>query len=169
MSLRMWRRATAALWAATLFPALAIATLPGAAETAREFYCFRLTHAQGATWSDAPAYFATNLRVVAAILIGAWARPRSGPLRPSLDVAILLTVAANAVLAGGALGAYGLAAARQLAHLPLEWGALGLALGTYCQAGQSTAAPASIARAALGAVAALAAAAALEAHGLVAA
>lgn len=131
MTVRDAVRATVFLWVATATVALVTAVLAGAAPAARAAFGFQLDAAPPGTWADACSYFATNLRIVVALLLAAWARPYSGPLRGPLDVLVSTMAVVNAALVGAALGAYGFDLLGRLAHLPPEWAAIGFGLGAY--------------------------------------
>jgi hypothetical protein len=78
---------------------------------------------------------ATNLRLVAACLVAAWAVGRRPPLRLAFDVTLGLLSAANAAAVGVALGGYGVRLLEAVAlHGPLELAAFALAGGAYLAA-----------------------------------
>lgn len=131
MTRRDFLYATTLIWAATIAAALAVALVPRAATAAREAFGFTLHAPLAGSWSDVATYFVANLRVVAAVFLASWARPRCGRLRPALDALVALTAAVNAGVLGAAIGAYGSRLVPSLLHVPLEWAALAAALGTY--------------------------------------
>lgn len=124
-------RAIVLLWAATVAVVLVTAVLPGRASATRGAFGFQLDAAPPGTWTDASSYFTANLRVIAALLLAAWARPRSGPLRRPLDVLVATMAVVNTSFVGAAVGAYGFDLIPRLAHLPLEWAAVGVGLAAY--------------------------------------
>ena len=115
---------------------------------------------------SATAIFAHNLRPVAGILLAALAASRLGRGRVLLDGALIAFAAVNATAIGATLGAYGTPAARRLAHVPLEYGALIVAAGSYLAHRHSAPRPAPFALIAIAAVTLLAAGAFLESHPL---
>lgn len=124
--LRSFVHATAALLLVTVTVAAFAAAVPGAPSELREGFAFSLEEGHGGSLSEALTYFATNARVIAALLVAAWVRPRitAGVL---LDAAAAAVVGINVVVVGLALGAYGFHAIPWLVHLPFEWAALGAA------------------------------------------
>jgi len=127
----------------TLLAAALVAGVPGLAHAARTALGFDVTgppHAQSAT-----AIFTHNARAVAGVLLGA--------------------LAANRLRRGRMLlGAYGTPAAQRLSHLPLEYGALTIAGGSYLAHRHSTPRPAPFALTTVAALALLAGGALLEAN-----
>ena len=115
----------------TLAVAAIVAALPGAAPLLRDAFGFQPDVFVATSWSRSLDYFLTNVRCVMALLLAAWARPRSGSFAPALDLVAGATVTLNAAGVGLALGAYGLEAGERLVHLPIEWAALALATGAY--------------------------------------
>lgn len=125
------------LWLATLLAGLLVAVVPGAAPAVRNAFAFRLDIASSGTWNEAVGYFTTNIRVLGAVLLAAWARMRIGVLARVLDIAVVTLVTANVGLVGAAVGAYGVAALPWLTHLPLEWAALATVVRCYVLAGSA--------------------------------
>jgi hypothetical protein len=130
LELRPAVHTTVALLLATLAVAALTAAVPGAPSRLREAFAFSLEGGRGGSLVEAANYFATNARVVAALLLAAWARTRiaTGAL---LDAPVAAMLAANVGLVGAALGAYGFRAVPWLVHLPLEWAALGATSAAY--------------------------------------
>jgi hypothetical protein len=78
---------------------------------------------------------ATNLRLVGACLLGAWAVGRRPELRLACDAALGLLLALNAAAVGVALGAYGTQMLQAVAlHGPLELAAFAWGGGAYLAA-----------------------------------
>lgn len=165
MTVATFLRAYALLWAATLAVALAVAVIPGVVPAARDAFAFRLDVERAGTWREALSYFLANLRVVAALVLAAWARQRSRAFRPLLDALIVAAVASNAAVVGAALGAYGIAAASWLVHLPLEWAAVALPLAAAHAPESGGPSSADALACCLACIALLAAAAVVEAFG----
>lgn len=154
--------ATGALWVMTLVPAALVVAVPGAPAAVRDVLAFRLEEGQRSGVHEAVTYLTTNARVVAVILVCAWARSRTcaGPL---LDVVVAAIIGANVGLVGIALGAYGFSAVPWLVHLPVEWAALGVASAAYAAGRAHSLSTAEIAGPAGAAALLLAAAAMMEA------
>ena len=163
MRLRSVIAASTAVWSMTLAVTALVAAAPGAAELVRGAFAFRLDAGRPGTWGEAAGYFATNLRVVAAIHLAAWTRARSGPLGPLIDVVVGSTVTINAAVVGAALGAYGVRALPWLVHLPLEWAALGVAVSAYAAGRREFLATSTLLRTLVSACVLLGAAATVEA------
>ncbi|HEX8121251.1 MAG TPA: hypothetical protein VF549_08300 [Solirubrobacteraceae bacterium] len=119
------------VWGTTALAAAAVALAPGAAAQARRVFGFRLDAPVDGSWSHAAAYFVTNTRALLGLLLLAWLRPRSGPLRRSADAVFAAIVGANTALVGACIGAYGGDALPCLAHLPFEWSAIAVVAGAY--------------------------------------
>jgi hypothetical protein len=163
MTVALFLRANAVLWGATLAVAVAVAALPGAAAAAREAFGFRFDATREGSWSDAATYFGTNLRVVSAVLLAAWARSRCRPLGPAFDALIATVIASNAALVGAAVGAYGPQTIPSLPHLPAEWAAVAVAIGLCLVARRAALSASDIVRSGLASSGLLAAAAVIEA------
>lgn len=133
LALRPAAHATAVLWITTFAVAVLTATVPGAPAALRDAFGFRLADHRGVSLADAATYFTTNLRVTTSILVAAWVRPRC-PAAALLDLTVAVMLAANVALVGAVLGAYGVAALPWLIHVPVEWAAVGVAVGGYAAA-----------------------------------
>jgi len=153
----------AAIWSLTAVPAAIVAATPGLAAAARAELGFALRGSPG-TAAEAAGIAANNARVLAAILLTAYAAGRAARVRPALDALVALTVATNAAIVGTALGAYGTRGLPWLVHLPLEWAAIGLVAGSYLERRRAPAPLGALARAAAGAVLIVVAAALIETY-----
>ena len=122
--------AAAALWLLTIMPAFAVAALPGASDAMQSRLAFALTP-HGGSVRELVGIAETNARVVLALALAAWARPRLAGLRPPTDVLVGVIVGANALVVGIAAGAYGATALTWLIHLPIEWAALAVVVGLH--------------------------------------
>lgn len=124
----------ALLWLATLLSALL--AIPIARQLRGYFFDFRLIPASGGSASMAARIFANNVRE--AMIPFLFAVLRVGPRRRMVvaigDVVVAASLGANAMLAGLALGSYGLGLASFLPQWPLEWGALALAFTAWRRA-----------------------------------
>ena len=123
-------RAHVALWTTTAAAAATVALSPPLADTMREALRFSLQPSSGSI-DEALAITTANARVLGAVLLAALAVRAAPVLKPALDALVGLVVGANAVLVGIAAGTYGARALPWLIHLPLEWAAVGTALGLY--------------------------------------
>jgi hypothetical protein len=124
----------ALLWLATLISALL--AIPIARQLRGYFFDFRLIPAPGGSASMAARIFANNVRE--AMIPFLFAVLRVGPRRQMVvavgDVVVAASLGVNAMLAGLALGSYGLGLASFLPQWPLEWGALALAFTAWRRA-----------------------------------
>lgn len=94
--------------------------------------------------SEAVEIAATNLRLVAALLLAAFVVRGLPELRRPLDATLVAVLALNTAALGLALGAYGSRLVNAVAlHAPLELAALALSVGGYltARAGDLTVAP----------------------------
>ena len=126
-------RAHVALWTITAVPAVTVAVAPPLADVTRAALRFSLQPSRGSS-HEALSIATANARVLAAVLIAALAVQAAPRLKPTLDAVVGLVIGANAVLVGIAAGAYGARALPWLVHLPLEWAAVGTAVGVYATA-----------------------------------
>jgi hypothetical protein len=132
---------SATLTLATLVPAVAVAALPRLSGKVRHALGFELQPTPGSL-QEAGAIAATNARVVAAVLLAAWAVARAPIVKPCLDAVVVLVVGANAALIGCAIGGYGIGALPWLVHVPLELEALAVAGAAYrCSRANARTAP----------------------------
>ena len=122
--------AAASLWLLTVAPAIVVATVPGASDAVRSRLAFALTPHEGSI-PELLGIAGTNARVVLAIALAAWARPRAVGLGLPTDLLVSGIVGLNAVAVGVAVGAYGSRALPWLVHLPLEWAALAVVAGLH--------------------------------------
>ncbi len=162
MAVRPFAHAACALLGITVLVAVIVAGVPGVAHLARGALAFDL--AAPSRQLSATAIFTHNLRPVAGVLLAAVAASRLGRGRMLLDGALIAFAAVNAAAVGAALGAYGTLAAQRLAHLPLEYGALSVAGGSYLAHRHTPPRPALFALIAAAAVTLIAAGALLEAN-----
>jgi hypothetical protein len=129
------RAARVALAALAVIAATALlVSTSGADHRARDLLGLRFA-GPGGHPADALQIAATNLRLVAAALIAAWAVRGRPQLRWPLDATLAVVAALNVAAAGLALGAYGDRLLASVAlHSPLELAAFSLAGGAYLAA-----------------------------------
>jgi hypothetical protein len=121
-----------ALWAVTALAAALVAAVPRLPARVSELLALDLRLRRGSL-SAGLEIWTTNLRAL--VLIGCAALVARRPaLRSITDGLLAAAVGANAALVGAALGAYGPSLSPWLAHVPLEWAGLAIALGAYARA-----------------------------------
>lgn len=136
----------------------------GADAAARELLGFRFDPPARQP-GEALRVAATNLRLVAAALVAAWAVTSRPRLRLPLDITLALLLALNVGAVGLAVGAYGTPALQAVAlHGPPELAAFALAGGAYLAARRGTLRLGSLAAAATASTGLLAAAAVIETY-----
>ncbi len=155
----------ALLWLVTLISALV--AIPVAGQLRGYLFDIRLVPAAGGSASIAAFIFANNVRE--AMIPFLFAVLRVGPRRRAAvvavgDVVVGASLGANALLAGLALGSYGLGLASFLPQWPLEWGALALAFTGWRRARQGRQEPFELALLAIATVILLCLAALLETY-----
>jgi hypothetical protein len=122
-------RVFAALWALTALAAVVAVAVPGLASGLRGWFAFE----PGRSGGQLAAVWVANVRVVGFVLLAAVAVGARWPVR-MLDALVAVVLGGNVVLVGLAIGAHGPALAPWLAHLPLEWAGLAVALAAYLSA-----------------------------------
>jgi hypothetical protein len=127
----------ALLWLVTFLSAFV--AIPVAGQLRTYLFDFRLVPATRGSAGIAAFVFANNVRE--AMIPFLFAALRVGPRRRAAvmavgDIVVGASLGANAMLAGLALGSYGLSLASFLPQWPFEWGALALAFTGWRRARQ---------------------------------
>jgi hypothetical protein len=153
------------LWLGALLSALI--ALPVAAQLRGFFFDYRLALAPAGSASMAALILANNVReaMIPFLFAVVKASPRRWPTVVTVgDVVVGASLGANVMLAGLALGSYGLGLLPYLPQWPLEWGALALAFTGWRRARVGRREPCELALLAIGTVILLCLAALLETY-----